>query len=110
MAEFKWIFLLPLSLVESAPRITIHTLTTIESCTHEVAVPPNQEYVPLKAAVREPAKTYPFQLDPFQTEAILCIENNQVQNSTGQGLNGFKIVRNLEFLSSFQMPFKIQSI
>ena len=25
----------------------------------------------------EPAKTYPFTLDPFQSQAILCIENNQ---------------------------------
>ena len=37
-----------LSLVEAAPRITIHTLDTPDSCTHEVAVPPNQDYVPLK--------------------------------------------------------------
>lgn len=66
-----------LSLVESAPRITIHTLDTPESCTHEVAVPPGQEFVPLKAASGEPAKTYPFTLDPFQSQAILCIENNQ---------------------------------
>lgn len=27
--------------------------------------------------VGAPAKTYPFTLDPFQREAILCIENNQ---------------------------------
>lgn len=66
-----------LSLVESAPRITIHTLKTQGSCTHEVAVPPSQEFLPLKAATREPAKTYPFTLDSFQTEAILCIENSQ---------------------------------
>merc|ERR1711953_669127 len=37
-----------LSLVEAAPRITIHTLDTPDSCTHEVAVPPNQDYVPLR--------------------------------------------------------------
>jgi ATP-dependent RNA helicase DOB1 len=66
-----------LNLVESAPRITIHTLETAESCTHEVAVPPGQTYEPLKPAAGEPAKTYPFTLDPFQTQAILCIENNQ---------------------------------
>ena len=29
-----------INLVESAPRIKIHTLDTVESCTHEVAVPP----------------------------------------------------------------------
>jgi superfamily II RNA helicase len=40
-----------------------------------------QEYVPLKPATRDPAKTYPFQLDSFQQEAILCIENNQVLGS-----------------------------
>ena len=66
-----------IKLVESAPRITIHTLDTPESCTHEVAVPPGHEFEALKPATREPAKTYPFTLDPFQTQAILCIENNQ---------------------------------
>ena len=66
-----------LSLVESAPRITVHTLDTAESCTHEVAVPAGQEFVPLKPASGDPAKTYPFTLDPFQSQAILCIENTQ---------------------------------
>ena len=32
-----------IKLVESAPRITIHTLDTPESCTHEVAVPPGKD-------------------------------------------------------------------
>ena len=27
--------------------------------------------------IGEPAKSYPFTLDPFQSQAILCIENNQ---------------------------------
>ena len=65
------------SLVESAPRISIHTLETAASCTHEVAVPPGQEYVPLKSPSGEPAKKYAFNLDPFQKEAILCISNDQ---------------------------------
>jgi len=67
------------SLVESAPRITVHTLDTVGSCTHEVAVPPGQDYVPLKppAPDSQPAKTYPFTLDPFQQQAILCISNEQ---------------------------------
>ena len=43
-----------LSLVEAAPRITIHTLDTPDSCTHEVAVPPNQDYVPLKNPTGKP--------------------------------------------------------
>ncbi len=64
-------------LIESAPRLRIHTLDTPPSCTHEVAVPPNQELKPLRKPTRAPAKTYKFQLDPFQEEAILCIENNE---------------------------------
>lgn len=55
----------------------MHTVETLEACTHEVAVPPNVEYVPLKPATGKPAKEYAFVLDPFQKEAILCIENNQ---------------------------------
>lgn len=57
-------------LVESAPRITVHTLDTVDSCIHEVAVPPGQEYVSLSKPSGEPAKTYPFPLDPFQEEVI----------------------------------------
>ncbi|KAL7647877.1 UNVERIFIED_CONTAM: hypothetical protein RMT77_001487 [Armadillidium vulgare] len=62
---------------ESLPRIAVHTIETVESCTHEVAVPPNQDYVPLEALKGEPSRTYSFILDPFQKEAILCIDNNQ---------------------------------
>ena len=72
-----------LRLVESAPRITVHTLDTAESCTHEVAVPPDQEYKPLSKPPGEPAKTYPFTLDPFQEEVnfkkALCVfSKNQI--------------------------------
>ena len=63
------IFLLS-RLVESAPRITVHTLDTIDSCTHEVALPPGQEYTALRKPPGEPAKTYPFTLDAFQEEVI----------------------------------------
>lgn len=40
-------------------------------------MPPNIKYEPLMTMNVEPAKTYPFQLDAFQKEAIQCIENNQ---------------------------------
>lgn len=43
----------------------------------QVAIPPEAEFVPLKAAATTPAKEYPFILDPFQKEALLCLENNQ---------------------------------
>jgi len=64
-------------LVESAPRISIHTLDTPSACTHEVAVPPDCSFTGLSDHGREPAKTYPFTLDPFQSQSILCIENDQ---------------------------------
>ncbi|XP_014207975.1 superkiller viralicidic activity 2-like 2 isoform X2 [Copidosoma floridanum] len=66
-----------INLNEIASRINVHSIETIESCTHEVAVPPDQEYVPLEISYKKPAKEYKFVLDPFQKEAILCIENNQ---------------------------------
>ncbi|XP_050354399.1 exosome RNA helicase MTR4 [Nymphalis io] len=58
-------------------RIVIHTLETHEGCTHEVAIPPNHQYAPLTQPASEPAKQYSFILDPFQKEAILCIDNLQ---------------------------------
>lgn len=58
-------------------RIVVHTIETLGTCTHEVAVPPNFEYVPLSTRTGEPAKSYPFALDGFQRESILCIDNNQ---------------------------------
>ena len=65
------------SFFENVPRMQIHTVETIESCLHEVVLPPNVEYVPLKAPVGPPAKEYKFNLDPFQREAITCLQNNQ---------------------------------
>ncbi|XP_052894689.1 exosome RNA helicase MTR4 [Anopheles moucheti] len=58
-------------------RIKVHTIQSPEACTHEVAVYPDQKYIPLAPATGKPAKEYAFVLDPFQKEAILCIENNQ---------------------------------
>ena len=40
-------------------------------------MPPNFEYVPLKPPIGSPAKEYKFNLDPFQHEAITCLQNNQ---------------------------------
>ncbi|GLH11936.1 Superkiller viralicidic activity 2-like 2 [Gryllus bimaculatus] len=62
---------------ELRTRIKIHTVETLEACVHEVAVPPDAEYIPLKANSGKAAKEYKFILDPFQKEAILCIDNNQ---------------------------------
>ncbi|KAL7304922.1 hypothetical protein TKK_0002720 [Trichogramma kaykai] len=62
---------------EIESRITVHTIQTIESCTHEVAIPSDYTYLPLEQKTTKPAKEYKFVLDPFQKEAILCIENDQ---------------------------------
>ncbi|XP_045614688.1 exosome RNA helicase MTR4-like isoform X1 [Procambarus clarkii] len=66
-----------LRLIEDLPRIAVHIIETFEACTHEVAVPPGEMYIPLQPAKEKPAKLYSFILDPFQKEAILCIDNNQ---------------------------------
>ncbi|KAF5303471.1 hypothetical protein FQA39_LY09934 [Lamprigera yunnana] len=58
-------------------RIVVHTIDSLEFCTHEVACPPGETYIPLVENTGEPAKKYPFTLDPFQKESILCIHNNQ---------------------------------
>ena len=48
------------------------------TCLHEVSYPP--DYVapsvipPPEKSSKKPAKEYPFTLDPFQQEAVRCIE------------------------------------
>nr|CAG8525023.1 7099_t:CDS:10 [Entrophospora candida] len=46
---------------------------------HQVAIPPNYDYIPLSQHVspEEPAKVFPFELDPFQKVAIQCIERSE---------------------------------
>lgn len=63
------------------PKVSIHQLDADGGCLHEVVVPIDCDYVPLRNHREiegyQPAKKYEFNLDPFQREAILCIENNQ---------------------------------
>ncbi len=54
-----------------------HLVNTTDCCTHKVVVPANQDYVPLKPHEGPLAREYPFELDPFQKEAISCIQNSQ---------------------------------
>lgn len=45
---------------------------------HQVAVPPNYDYVPIGQHKRkDEARTYPFTLDPFQDTAISCIDREE---------------------------------
>ncbi|CAH8618409.1 unnamed protein product [Heterobilharzia americana] len=65
------------SLEFNAPRMQIYKVNSPESCTHEVAVPPDMEYKPIIRDSGSPAKNFPFTLDAFQQQAITCIDNNQ---------------------------------
>uniref|UniRef100_A0A3B3ZEI6 Exosome RNA helicase MTR4 n=1 Tax=Periophthalmus magnuspinnatus TaxID=409849 RepID=A0A3B3ZEI6_9GOBI len=64
-------------LAELMPQVKVEQVDTVEGCSHEVAIPTSDEYKPLSPRVGKAAKEYPFILDPFQREAILCIDNNQ---------------------------------
>uniref|UniRef100_A0A2K6LEN3 Exosome RNA helicase MTR4 n=1 Tax=Rhinopithecus bieti TaxID=61621 RepID=A0A2K6LEN3_RHIBE len=66
-----------LSLADLMPRVKVQSVETVEGCTHEVALPADEDYLPLKPRVGKAAKEYPFILDAFQREAIQCVDNNQ---------------------------------
>ncbi|CDQ64271.1 unnamed protein product [Oncorhynchus mykiss] len=66
-----------INLADCMPKVRVEPVETVEGCNHEVALPANEEYNQLKPRVGKAAKEYPFVLDPFQREAILCIDNNQ---------------------------------
>ncbi|NXK54240.1 MTREX helicase, partial [Chauna torquata] len=59
------------------PHVKVQAVETVEGCTHEVALPADEEFTGLKPRTGKPAKEYPFSLDAFQREAILCVDNNQ---------------------------------
>ncbi|XP_013981578.1 exosome RNA helicase MTR4 [Salmo salar] len=66
-----------INLADCMPKVRVEPVETVEGCNHEVALPANEDYTQLKPRVGKAAKEYPFILDPFQREAILCIDNNQ---------------------------------
>ncbi|KAM9516823.1 exosome RNA helicase MTR4 [Salvelinus alpinus] len=66
-----------INLADCMPKVRVEPVETVEGCNHEVALQANEEYAQLKPRVGKAAKEYPFVLDPFQREAILCIDNNQ---------------------------------
>ncbi|KAJ2661510.1 ATP-dependent RNA helicase mtr4 [Coemansia sp. RSA 1200] len=49
------------------------------SVRHQVAIPPGYNYVPLsqRPRIENPARTYPFELDPFQQASVQCIDSNE---------------------------------
>lgn len=46
---------------------------------HQVALPPSYPYIPIASHVppAEPARVYPFELDPFQKVSVASIQRNE---------------------------------
>ncbi|XP_063996779.1 exosome RNA helicase MTR4 isoform X2 [Pogoniulus pusillus] len=65
------------NLADLMPRVKVQAVDTVEGCTHEVALPADEDFTGLKPRTGKAAKEYPFILDAFQREAILCVDNNQ---------------------------------
>lgn len=55
------------------------SVTLSHQVRHQVALPPDYDYVPISQhkAPEQPAKTYPFTLDPFQQVSVASIERNE---------------------------------
>ncbi|KAJ8405700.1 hypothetical protein AAFF_G00316800 [Aldrovandia affinis] len=75
--KFETVSAEEINLADLMPKVKVEQVETVEGCTHEVALPASEDYIQLKPRVGKAAKEYPFILDPFQREAILCIDNNQ---------------------------------
>ena len=57
--------------------VTTRAVMESESCLHEAVIPVDYEWTDLKPLTTKPAKEYPFILDPFQQEALKCIQNDR---------------------------------
>ncbi|KAN0061634.1 ATP-dependent RNA helicase mtr4 [Thecaphora frezii] len=64
---------------QAATAATAKPLKVSHGMRHQVALPPAYPYVPLSQHVPHdpPAKRYSFELDPFQRNAVNCIERNE---------------------------------
>ncbi|KAI6224049.1 DNA RNA helicase and DSH domain containing protein [Aphelenchoides besseyi] len=69
----------PDALLEELNRaVRVDKLLDQDNCIHEVAVPSGLQYVRPDPEIQiKPAKTYPFALDSFQSQAISCINQSQ---------------------------------
>ncbi|CUT99436.1 superkiller viralicidic activity 2 2 [Echinococcus multilocularis] len=65
------------STLSKAPRIKIYKIPAPSTCTHEVAYPPGIPFKKLEVISEPKILTFPFTLDPFQNQALLCIDNNE---------------------------------
>lgn len=84
-----------------SPQIKVHVVEALELCVHEVALPPDIDYRPLPRP-KKLLKEYKFLLDPFQKEAIMCIENDEsvlvsAHTSSGKTVVGeYSIIKSLK--------------
>ncbi|KAJ2875900.1 ATP-dependent RNA helicase mtr4, partial [Coemansia aciculifera] len=69
----------PAGLDTSAADKETGNLVLSHSVRHQVAIPPDYSYVPLsqRPKIANPARTYPFELDPFQHASVQCIDSNE---------------------------------
>ncbi|VDL60449.1 unnamed protein product [Hymenolepis diminuta] len=65
------------STLSKAPRVMVYKISSADTCTHEVAYSPGLKFKKLQSVVGSRVLSFPFTLDPFQEEAILCIDNNE---------------------------------
>jgi len=66
------------SVLETLPKVETKSVESlISGCTHEVAFSTGTNIPHLRPREGSTAKEYKFILDPFQQEAILCLDNQQ---------------------------------
>ncbi|XP_014242264.1 exosome RNA helicase MTR4 [Cimex lectularius] len=93
------------SSVES-PHIKIHVVEALELCLHEVAIPPGIPYKPL-IRPKTLLKEYKFLLDPFQKEAIMCIENDESVLVSAHTSSGKTVVGEYSILKSLKLKQRV---
>lgn len=65
-------------LLPQAPQENAKQVTLSHQVRHQVALPPDYHYVPISQHKSEnPARVYPFTLDPFQAVSVASIERNE---------------------------------
>ncbi|KAJ1823703.1 ATP-dependent RNA helicase mtr4 [Coemansia sp. RSA 2671] len=69
----------PAGLDTSAADKETGNLVLSHSVRHQVSIPPDYPYVALsqRPKIANPARTYPFELDPFQHASVQCIDSNE---------------------------------
>ncbi|KAJ2009338.1 ATP-dependent RNA helicase mtr4 [Coemansia thaxteri] len=69
----------PAGLDTSAADKETGSVVLSHSVRHQVSIPPDYNYVPLsrRPKIANPARQYPFTLDPFQQASVQCIDSNE---------------------------------